>query len=298
MSNKKIAAILGAVATIIVGGILIGFIFLNNRTTQEASQITDIKIETMDRNIYAEKEVNNDLSAKEEAYNIAQAAFDELEAENLEIETEITDEIVEEDTVIEETAEEETTEEETAEEETAEEETIVEDEQKEMVSEPVEYMAPETYNATVEVEKEIESMFVIMYAQQNCNVREDSTTQSDKISSFNKGAEVSVTGKTKGENDKTWYQVQLSDGKIGYVSGSLLGENEPVVEKKAVATQSTPKASTSQSTSQPQASNSAPSSNDIDAMLDALGGQSMNMTYTETNYDTAYSGPAPTVTLQ
>ena len=289
MSNKKIAAILGAVATIIVGGILIGFIFLNNRTTQEASQITDIKIETMDRNIYAEKEVNNDLSAKEEAYNIAQAAFDELEAENLEIETEITDKIVEEDTVIEETTEEET----------AEEETVVEDEQKEMVSEPVEYMAPETYNATVEVEKEIESMFVIMYAQQNCNVREDSTTQSDKISSFNKGAEVSVTGKTKGENDKTWYQVQLSDGKIGYVSGSLLGENEPVVEKKAVATQSTPKASTSQSTSQPQASNSAPSSNDIDAMLAALGGSTAPLTdLGTTNYDTAYSGDTSGWNLQ
>ena len=127
-----------------------------------------------------------------------------------------------------------------------------------------------------------------MYAQDNMDILENlnSTTI---IDSLKKGDVVTIDIILKYENEK-WYRIQLSSGQYGFVKASMLGENEPVVEKKAVATQSTPKASTSQSTSQPQASNSAPSSNDIDAMLDALGGQSMNMTYTETNYDTAYSG--------
>lgn len=62
------------------------------------------------------------------------------------------------------------------------------------------------------------------------NVRARATTDADIVARVNKGAAMTVTGRTG-----DWYQVQLADRRTGYVLGTLLGPNPNVPPPATVA---------------------------------------------------------------
>ncbi len=57
------------------------------------------------------------------------------------------------------------------------------------------------------------------------NVRQNAETSSNRISSLNNNSEVTIIGEVDGENvngNTKWYEVDLGDGKTGYVNSSYV----------------------------------------------------------------------------
>ncbi len=70
---------------------------------------------------------------------------------------------------------------------------------------------------------EVSALDEEMVTLKTSNVRSEPSTRGDKIAKINAGSAVNVTGRTT-VSGSDWYQVALSDGKAGYVFGTLLRE--------------------------------------------------------------------------
>lgn len=73
-------------------------------------------------------------------------------------------------------------------------------------------------------------------AVSSANVRKEPSSRADRVGTLNSGERVHVTGRTE---DLNWYRIELADGTIGFVYGSLLRESvatpTPPVPKPAPA---------------------------------------------------------------
>lgn len=101
----------------------------------------------------------------------------------------------------------------------------------------------ETSSASTESSANIDPLDQLMYVQKGANVRAQPSTNGAKLFVMNKGEQVQVTGKVRGEN---WYQIRLSPISSGYVFGTLLDDQSPGDAPKSAARVST---STSTTTS-------------------------------------------------
>lgn len=109
---------------------------------------------------------------------------------------------------------EETTEEETIPEETTMEQTESTEEQSEMV---------------IETEGiEIQDMSAVMYTTANVVLRQEPSTESEKLRTVSAGEEVEVTGQTA---DGLWFRVEDTEKGTGYISGEYLSLNKPVIQE-------------------------------------------------------------------
>lgn len=109
---------------------------------------------------------------------------------------------------------EETTEEETIPEETTMEQTESTEEQSEMV---------------IETEGiEIQDMSAVMYTTANVVLRQEPSTESEKLRTVSAGEEVEVTGQTV---DGLWFRVEDTEKGTGYISGEYLSSEKPVIQE-------------------------------------------------------------------
>ena len=109
---------------------------------------------------------------------------------------------------------EETTEEETLPEETTMEQTESTEEQSETV---------------IETEGiEIQDMSAVMYTTANVVLRQEPSTESEKLRTVSAGEEVEVTGQTI---DDLWFRVEDTEKGTGYISGEYLSLNKPVIQE-------------------------------------------------------------------
>lgn len=109
---------------------------------------------------------------------------------------------------------EETTEEETLPEETTMEQTESTEEQSETV---------------IETEGiEIQDMSAVMYTTANVVLRQEPSTESEKLRTVSAGEEVEVTGQTA---DGLWFRVEDTEKGTGYISGEYLSLNKPVIQE-------------------------------------------------------------------
>ena len=109
---------------------------------------------------------------------------------------------------------EETTEEETIPEETTMEQTESTEEQSEMV---------------IETEGlEIQDMSAVMYTTANVILRQEPSTESEKLRTVSAGEEVEVTGQTV---DGLWFRVEDTEKGTGYISGEYLSSEKPVIQE-------------------------------------------------------------------
>ena len=109
---------------------------------------------------------------------------------------------------------EETTEEETIPEETTMEQTESTEEQSEMV---------------IETEGlEIQDMSAVMYTTANVILRQEPSTESEKLRTVSVGEEVEVTGQTA---DGLWFRVEDTEKGTGYISGEYLSSEKPVIQE-------------------------------------------------------------------
>lgn len=67
----------------------------------------------------------------------------------------------------------------------------------------------------------------MMYATQQCNIRQAPSIEDAVIGSLLQTQEIHVTGKV---NEANWYEVSLQDGSVGYISSKLLTETKPTVQ--------------------------------------------------------------------
>ena len=109
---------------------------------------------------------------------------------------------------------EETTEKETIPEETTMEQTESTEEQSEMV---------------IETEGlEIQDMSAVMYTTANVILRQEPSTESEKLRTVSAGEEVEVTGQTA---DGLWFRVKDTEKGTGYISGEYLSSEKPVIQE-------------------------------------------------------------------
>ena len=109
---------------------------------------------------------------------------------------------------------EETTEEETLPEETTMEQTESTEEQSETV---------------IETEGiEIQDMSAVMYTTANVVLRQEPSTESEKLRTVSAGEEVEVTGQTI---DGEWFRVEDTEKGTGYISGEYLSLEKPVIQE-------------------------------------------------------------------
>ncbi len=109
---------------------------------------------------------------------------------------------------------EETTEEETIPEETTMEQTESTEEQSETV---------------IETEGiEIQDMSAVMYTTANVVLRQEPSTESEKLRTVSAGEEVEVTGQTA---DGLWFRVKDTEKGTGYISGEYLSSEKPVIQE-------------------------------------------------------------------
>jgi len=116
------------------------------------------------------------------------------------------------------------TEAEPVEEPTAEQETAESTETEAPTSEPTE-------EATVQYT--YTDLSTTMYAQQTVNVRNQPSTDGEKVGSLSTNQEVSVSGQC---NETGWYRIAYGDGEA-YVSNKYLGDNKVEVQQSAQNTQ-------------------------------------------------------------
>ena len=109
---------------------------------------------------------------------------------------------------------EETTEEESIPEETTMEQTESTEEQSETV---------------IETEGlEIQDMSAVMYTTANVILRQEPSTESEKLRTVSAGEEVEVTGRTE---DGLWFRVEDTEKGTGYISGEYLSSEKPVIQE-------------------------------------------------------------------
>ena len=109
---------------------------------------------------------------------------------------------------------EETTEKETIPEETTMEQTESTEEQSEMV---------------IETEGlEIQDMSAVMYTTANVILRQEPSTESEKLRTVSAGEEVEVTGQTI---DGLWFRVEDTEKGTGYISGEYLSSEKSVIQE-------------------------------------------------------------------
>ena len=100
---------------------------------------------------------------------------------------------------------------------------------------------------TVSIEElKIIEMDVVMYATANVNIREEPSTDAEKIGSLSVGKEIHITGVTE---DDQWFRVEEGDT-VGFISSGYLDLEKPVEKSE----------STSQQTEQNQSSEQTQSS--------------------------------------
>lgn len=109
-------------------------------------------------------------------------------------------------------------------EETTEEETIPEEttmEQTESTEEQLE--------TVIETEGiEIQDISAVMYTTANVVLRQEPSTESEKLRTVSAGEEVEVTGQTV---DGLWFRVEDTEKGTGYISGEYLSSEKPVIQE-------------------------------------------------------------------
>lgn len=133
------------------------------------------------------------------------------------------------------------TETEPAEEPTAEQETVENTETEESSAEQetaesteIELTATTEPTEEATVQYTYTDLSAIMYAQQAVNVRNQPSTDGDKVGSLSTNQEVSVSGQC---NETSWYRIEYS-GSVAYVSNKYLGDSMVEVSQPATQAQS------------------------------------------------------------
>ena len=109
-------------------------------------------------------------------------------------------------------------------EETTEEETIPE----ETTMEQTESIEEQTETVMETEGLEIQDISAVMYATANVVLRQEPSTESEKLRTVSAGEEVEVTGQTA---DGLWFRVEDTEKGTGYISGEYLSLNKPVIQE-------------------------------------------------------------------
>ena len=105
----------------------------------------------------------------------------------------------------------------------SEESSVVEDSSESLES--AESTEDESQSTGIEIVEELDKN---MYTQNACNARVGDSTDYEKVASLAQSTSVHVTGRTA----NNWYRVDWNN-EVVYISGSLLGDNAPVVQQQA-----------------------------------------------------------------
>ena len=109
-------------------------------------------------------------------------------------------------------------------EETTEEETIPE----ETTMEQTESIEEQTETVMETEGLEIQDISAVMYATANVVLRQEPSTESEKLRTVSAGEEVEVTGQTV---DGLWFRVEDTEKGTGYISGEYLSSEKPVIQE-------------------------------------------------------------------
>lgn len=109
-------------------------------------------------------------------------------------------------------------------EETTEEETLPE----ETTMEQTESIEEQTETVMETEGLEIQDISAVMYATANVVLRQEPSTESEKLRTVSAGEEVEVTGQTI---DDLWFRVEDTEKGTGYISGEYLSLNKPVIQE-------------------------------------------------------------------
>lgn len=109
-------------------------------------------------------------------------------------------------------------------EETTEEETLPE----ETTMEQTESIEEQTETVMETEGLEIQDISAVMYATANVVLRQEPSTESEKLRTVSAGEEVEVTGQTA---DGLWFRVEDTEKGTGYISGEYLSLNKPVIQE-------------------------------------------------------------------
>lgn len=75
---------------------------------------------------------------------------------------------------------------------------------------------------------EIQDMSAVMYTTANVVLRQEPSTESEKLRTVSAGEEVEVTGQTV---DGLWFRVEDTEKGTGYISGEYLSSEKPVIQE-------------------------------------------------------------------
>ena len=109
-------------------------------------------------------------------------------------------------------------------EETTEEETIPE----ESTMEQIESTEEQTETVMETEGLEIQDISAVMYATANVVLRQEPSTESERLRTVSAGEEVEVTGQTV---DGLWFRVEDTEKGTGYISGEYLSSEKPVIQE-------------------------------------------------------------------
>ena len=71
--------------------------------------------------------------------------------------------------------------------------------------------------------------------ESSVNVRETPTTKGKRVDKLKRGDVLTVIGQVVNDKGETWYQVELANGKVGYIRSDLLSVADEVPETKETA---------------------------------------------------------------
>ena len=109
-------------------------------------------------------------------------------------------------------------------EETTEEETLPE----ETTMEQTESIEEQTETVMETEGLEIQDISAVMYTTANVVLRQEPSTESEKLRTVSAGEEVEVTGQTV---DGLWFRVEDTEKGTGYISGEYLSSEKPVIQE-------------------------------------------------------------------
>lgn len=75
---------------------------------------------------------------------------------------------------------------------------------------------------------EIQDISAVMYTTANVVLRQEPSTESEKLRTVSAGEEVEVTGQTV---DGLWFRVEDTEKGTGYISGEYLSSEKPVIQE-------------------------------------------------------------------
>lgn len=75
---------------------------------------------------------------------------------------------------------------------------------------------------------EIQDISAVMYTTANVVLRQEPSTESEKLRTVSAGEEVEVTGQTV---DGLWFRVEDTEKGAGYISGEYLSSEKPVIQE-------------------------------------------------------------------